>query len=121
MRVVFRATLQVVELSTNVFYNNSARLEAALQQHFHNKLQLGERLWRVVGAGANGYVRDLDKLHKEKVTKVFFTFSTKAQEFIADGRVITQPTSHHLNNYHVLDLECDSQDDDGADDDSRED
>ena len=87
-------------------------MEAALQSHFHAKLQLGERLWRIVGAGANGYVKDLDKLYTEKVTKVFFTYSTKVREFIDDGRVIVQARSSILNNHHVIDLECDSSDSD---------
>ena len=103
---------QVVELWRNLYYNNSARVEAALQSHFHARLQLGERLWRIVGAGADGYVKDLDKLYTEKVTKVFFTYSTKVREFIDDGRVIIQARSLTLNNHHVLDLECDSSDSD---------
>ena len=103
---------QVVELWRNLYYNNSARVEAALQSHFHARLQLGERLWRIVGAGANGYVKDLDKLYTEKVTKVFFTYSTKVREFIDDGRVIVQARSSILNNHHVIDLECDSSDSD---------
>ena len=94
------------ELWRNPFYNNSARLEAALQAHFHSRLELGQRLWRRVGAGANGYVKDLDKLYTKKVTKVFFTYSTKVRDYIADGRVIVQDTSVHPNNYHVIDLEC---------------
>ena len=100
---------QVAELWRNTYYNNSARLEAALQSHFHSRLQLGQRLWRRVGAGANGYVKDLDLLYQKKVTKVFFTYSTKVRDFMADGRVIIQQTSVVLNNDHVLDLERDSR------------
>ena len=100
---------QVAELWRNPYYNNAARLEAALQSHFHASLQLDQRLWRRVGAGANGYVKDLDLLYQKKVTKVFFTYSTKVRDFIADGRVIIQQTSVVLNNDHVLNLECDSR------------
>ena len=79
---------KVVELSRSTLYNNSARVEASLQAHFHHQWPLGKRLWRTVGAGANGFIKNLDELYTEKVTKVFVTYSLKLKELIADGSVI---------------------------------
>ena len=76
----------------DMMYFDSARVEAAVQTHYKEgqELALGQRLWRVSGAGGFGLYKKWDA-NKEnfgkKVVKVFVAYSKKVKELITSGEV----------------------------------
>ena len=75
----------------DLMYYNAARVEASVQTYFKEEqnCELGQRLWRVSGAGGFGLYRkwDTGENYGTKVIKVFVVYSEKAKELIASGAV----------------------------------
>ena len=78
-----------VELARDPLYYNMCRVEKLAQQRVH-KYPLGQRLWRVAGAGGNKYYIDKDdekKRKKDRMVKPFFSYSLELGDHIRTGLV----------------------------------
>ena len=65
------------------------RVERLAQQRAH-KYPLGQRLWRIVGAGGNKYYDDKDDKKKgkeDRMVKLFFSYSLELGDHIRTGLV----------------------------------
>ena len=78
-----------VELARDPLYYNMCRVERLAQERAH-KYPLGQRLWRIAGAGDNKYYLDKDDKKKgkeDRMVKLFFSYSLELGDHIRIGLV----------------------------------